>query len=618
MPGQSRFHLLTDRSPYETGAVKRRVVNSPDMVKARTRSGPALGSGILPYRRSWLSSDLVAGATLAAVAIPEGLGYAKIAGMPPETGLYTCLVPVLAFALFASTRRLVIGADSATAAISAGAVGLLAVGDPERFFALSCLLAIMTGVLLLAAGWLRLGFLSDFMSRSVLAGFLTGVGIQIAVGQLDGMLGVHAEGETTWQKFADTLSQIPDASRADTVLSIGVVVTIVGLAKVSSRIPGPLVAVVGSIALAATLDWEERRGVEMVGALPAGLPNFQVPTGSLSDVLALVPTALIVLLVCVAQSVSTASAFAIEHDDTHDANRDLTGLGVANIVNGLGSSFVVNGSPTKTGISDKSGTQTQLAMVVLAVITLPVLLWLTGVFDNLPEATLASVVFVIAIHLMRISTLRMLWHLPQRGEFWVAVSTAAFVALVGVGGGILWAIIASIVTHLAHTSRPHNIVRTVDERGNRRELDIAPGQQSWPGLIVYRFSANLYYANSPRLVEDIRMLMQTPPEPVRLFVLEGGEIHTVDWTSAEAVRKAIDIVHQAGAEFVFARVPSDARRVLDYHGISELVGGDRGYTDTVTVALKRHSFGELVARLEASPDDLPDHLDQRPDTGPAR
>ena len=356
----------------------------------------------------------------------------------------------------------------------------------------------------------------------------------------------------------------------------------------------------------------------MVGALPAGLPSIRVPTAPLVDVLALVPTAMVILLVCVAQSVSTASAFAIQHDDTHDPNRDLTGLGVANIVNGLGSSFVVDGSPTKTAVSDKSGTQTQIAMVVLAGITVPVLLWLTGVFANLPEATLASVVFVIALHLMKVSTLRMLWHLPRRGEFWVALSTAVFVALVGVGGGILWAIVASIVTHLAQTSRPHNIVLTVDEQGNRGETGVAPGGQTWPGLIVYRFSANLYYANAPRLVEDVRILMAPDREPVRLFVLDGAEIHAMDWTSAEAIRKVIQIVHEAGGEFVVARVPNDARALLDYHGISELVGHDRGLHETVLQALTQHSFGELVALLGSTPNDLPDHVDQPPPTGPTR
>lgn len=585
------------------------------MTSERT-SGTRLAPGIRPYQRAWLTRDLVAGATLAAVAIPEGLGYAKIAGMPPETGLYTCLLPVLAFALFASTRRLVIGADSATAAISAGAVGLLAAGDPALFFALSCLLAIMSGVLLILAGWLRLGFLSDFMSRSVLAGFLTGVGIQIAIGQLDGMLGVAASGDTTWQKFVSTVTQIPEASTPDTVLSLAVIATILGLGRVSPRIPGPLLAVVGSIVLAAALDWEQRRDIEMVGALPAGLPALNVPTAPLADVLALVPTALVILLVCVAQSVSTASAFAIQHDDPHDPNRDLTGLGVANIVNGLASSFVVNGSPTKTGISDKSGTQSQLAMVVLALITIPVLLFLTGIFDNLPEATLAAVVFVIALHLMKISTLRMLWRLPHRGEFWVAVSTAAFVALVGVGGGILWAIVASIVLHLAHTSRPDNVVLAVDEGDGYREEPVGPALVSVPGLVVYRFGANLFYANSARLVEDVRLLVQTAPEPLRLFVLDGSAIHGVDWTSAEAVRKAVEIVQDSGAQFVFARVNGQARAELDYHRISDLVGGDAGYFPTVLAALRQLGFGELAAQVEASVPDLGRGLDPRPAVQP--
>ena len=547
---------------------------------------PSVAPGIRPYQRKWLPQDLVAGATLAAVAIPEGLGYAKIAGMPAETGLYTCLLPVLAFALFASTRRLVIGADSATAAISASAVALLAAGDPARFFSLSCLLAIMSGILLLVAGRLRLGFLSDFMSRSVLAGFLTGVGIQIAVGQLDGMLGVHATGETTWQKFVSTLSQLPAASTPDVVVSIGVIALILGLGKVAPRVPGPLLAVVGSIALAAALDWEDRRDVLMVGALPGGLPAFEIPSASLADLLALVPTALIILLVQVAQSVSTASAFAIQHDDRHEPNRDLTGLGVANIVNGFFSSFVVNGSPTKTAISDRSGTRTQMAMVVLALITIPVLLFLTGVFDNLPEATLAAVVFVIAVHLMKIDTLRMLYRLPSRGEFWVAATTAAFVALVGVGGGIVYAIVASIVVHLANTSRPNNGVLHLEPGGTRHQLAVLPGAQTLPGLIIYRFAANLFYANAGRLVEDVRTLVTTAPDPVRLFVLDGSEIHSLDWTSAEALRKCIEVVHGAGAQFQVARLPQEARALLDYHRITEALGGEAGYIDTVSSALQ--------------------------------
>ena len=401
---------------------------------------------------------------------------------------------------------------------------------------------------------------------------------------------------------------------------MAVIVTILGLGRVSPRIPGPLVAVVGSIVLAGTLDWEERRGIEMVGALPAGLPTIQVPTASLADTLALVPTALIILLVCVAQSVSTASAFAIAHDDRHDPNRDLTGLGVANIVNGLGSSFVVNGSPTKTAISDKSGTQSQMAMVVLALITIPVLLFLTGVFDNLPEATLAAVVFVIAIHLMKISTLRMLWHLPSRGEFWVAVSTAAFVALVGVGGGILWAIVASIVLHLAHTSRPANVVLTVDDEGRALELPVGArrAERPRPHRLPVRGEPVLRELR-PDSSRTSGPWSQGGRDPLRLFVLDASDIHErgLDLGGGGAQGRSRSCTGPA-AEFVFARTNDPARRELDYHGIDELVGGDEGFHETVLIALKRNGFGDLARVAESGAQDLSRGLADPPATSSDR
>lgn len=544
--------------------------------------------GILPYRRKWLPNDLIAGLTLAAVAIPEGLGYAKIAGMPPETGLYTCLLPVLLFAIFASSRRLVIGADSATAAISAAAVGALAFGAPERFIPLSCMLAVMTGLLLLLAGKLSLGFLSDFLSRSVLAGFLTGVGIQIAISQLHSMLGVDGKGETTWGKLVRTIENIPQTNFADLAIAVAVVATIMGLGKLAPRIPWPLIAVGGSILVAWAFDLEERFGVQMVGALPQGLPTPALPLAPAEDVLALVPTAIVLLLVQIGQSVSTSSAFAVQHDDRYDANKDLYGLAAANIGSGLFNSFVVNGSPTKTGISDRAGTKSQIAMVVLALVTIPVLLFLTGIFAYLPESTLAAVVFVIAVHLMKIDTLRYLFRLPgHRGEWRVAVSTAAFVAIFGVAGGILWAIVASIVHTLTHIARPNNSVLTL--RGKiRYDNAVAAGLETRPGLIVYRFAANLFYANAPRLVEDVRLLVDSAPDPLQVFVLDASELHTVDWTSAEALRKVVAMVQRKDAVFAIARLPQETRPVLDYYGITEMIGED-AYFDTVRHALKKYN-----------------------------
>lgn len=540
--------------------------------------------GLLPIKRANLAPDIIAGATLAAVAIPEGLGYAKIAGMPPETGLYTCLLPVLAFALFCSSRRLVVGADSATAAISAAAVGALAFDDPAVFFPLTCILAIGSGLLLLCAGFLKLGFLSDFMSRSVLAGFLTGVGIQIAIGQLHGMFGVESSNAGTADKLWTTLGNLPDMNGYDVAVSVGVVVTILLIDRFAPRIPGALIAVIGSMIAAAAFQLKDKHDVAMVGALPSGLPHLAVPTVPFEDLAGVASTAIVLVLVQMAQSVSTASAFAIEHDDRHDPNSDLIGLGAANLASGFGSSFVVNGSPTKTAISDRSGSRSQFAMVVMALLTLVVLLFLTGVFQYLPEATLAAVVFVIAIHLLKITTLRMLLTLPSRAEFWIALSSAAVVAFVGVGFGIVWAIVASIAIFLANTSRPNNMVLTLDENGERVDTPVGVGVQTKPGLIVYEFSANLYFANSARMIEDVRTLLKAPPVPVKMFVLDGSEIQRLDWTSAESMRKAIEMVHSAGATFVIARIPSEARGWLDFFGISDLIGEDQ-FFDTVRHAM---------------------------------
>lgn len=540
--------------------------------------------GIVPYQRKWLHRDLLAGATLAAVAIPEGLGYAKIAGMPPETGLYTCLIPVVLFALFCSSRRLSVGADSATAAISAAACGALAADDPAAFIPLTCALAVMTGLALLLAGRLSLGFLSDFLSRSVLAGFLTGVGIQIAIGQIHNLLGVDGKADSTWGKLVVTLEHLGETNFADLTIAVTVIATILILGKVAPRFPGPLVALIGSMVAAWALDLEGRFGVQMVGALPGGLPTFALPSGDPEMLAGLVPTAGILLLVQIGQSISTSSAFAVQHDDRYNANKDLYGLGAANIGNGLFGSFVVNGSPTKTAISDEAGAKTQVTMLVLAALTLPVLLFLTGIFAYLPEAALAAIVFVIAIHLMKISTLRYLRHLPGRhGEFRVAVSTAAFVAIFGVGGGILWAIVASIAHNLTHASRPPNSVLTLHD-GVRHDIPVSPGAQTADGLIVYRFAANLFFANSPRLVEDVRMLLETAPTPVKVFVLDASELHTVDWTSAEALRKSIGMVQADGAKFIIARLPEQTRSVLDYYGITDMIGKD-AYVDTVRHAL---------------------------------
>ena len=372
--------------------------------------------GIAPYNRAWLSKDIIAGITLAALAIPETMGYTKIAGMPVITGLYTILIPILAFAVFGSSRHLVVGADSATAAMMyAGIAGLgisgLQPATPE-WVALASLSALLAAGFLLLARVARLGFLADFLSRTVLVGFLTGVGIQVAMGQVGGMLGVPAPEvasgrySDTLRKFWGTLKEIDETSVATLLVALSVIAIIVGFERYIKQIPGGLVAVVGLIAVSWAFDLSSH-GVTVLGSVPSGLPGISFPEGiSWSDAGKLLATAASIFLVILAQSAATSRAYAAKYGDKFVENNDLVGLGAANIAAGFTGTFVVNGSPTKTEMVDEARSHTQVAQLATAAVVAIVLLFLTKPLQYMPNAVLAAVVFVIGIKLIDIKHMR--------------------------------------------------------------------------------------------------------------------------------------------------------------------------------------------------------------------
>lgn len=404
----------------------------------------AVLQGILPYKRPLLTKDIVAGITLAALAIPEVMGYTKIAGTPVITGLYTILFPAIAFALLGSSRHLVVGGDSATAAILyAGIAGLSISGlqpDTPQWLAYASLAALITGGLLLLARVARLGFLADFISRTVLVGFLTGVGIQVAMGQLAGMLGVappkvdldRASGDIV--KFWDTLKEIPDTSMTTLAVSVSVIAILVIFEKWIKAIPGGLVAVVGAIIVSWAADLESH-GVSVLGSVPSGLPKLGLPSGvGWSDVGPLLATSVSMFLVIIAQSAATSRAYAVKYQDKFVENNDLVGLSIASIAAGLSSTFPINGSPTKTEMADEAKSKTQVAMLTMAITVGIVLLFLTKPLQYMPNAVLSAVVFVIGVKLIDIKHMRQIYAL-RKDEFWIAAVTAAVVVCVGVEQG---------------------------------------------------------------------------------------------------------------------------------------------------------------------------------------
>jgi sulfate permease, SulP family len=533
--------------------------------------------GVLPLGPGGLAPELVAGMTLAALGIPEVMGYARIAGMPVVTGLYTMLIPIAIFALLGSSRHLVVGADSATAAImAAGLAGVAAAGSAD-YVGLAGLLALVTAGLLVLARLCRLGFVADFLSRSVLIGFLTGVGIQVAMGQLAGMLGVSAGSGGTIRKLVNTLQAIPDASGATIATSACVIALIVGLRYVSRRIPGALIAVVGSIAVSWSFDLASH-GVSDLGTVPGGLPSLGLPDSSLHDLTTLVGISLSMFVVILAQSAATSRAYASRYTEKLDENVDIVALGLANLGAGLSGSFVVNGSPTKTEIVDSAGGRTQMATLTTAGVVLVVLLFLTEPLQYLPNAALAAVVFLIGIQLVNVDGLRKVRRTGHLLEFSIALLTALTVVAWGVEQGIVLAIGLSILAHLRHSYNPHNAV--LDPGIRWIGLPVDPVPQAAPGLIVFRWGASLYFANAARFQEQVLALAAAAAPRVSWLCVDAVGIGDVDYTGGETLLETNAELSAQGVRLVIAGVYDSVRRELDRGGVTAALGEDAFFAST--------------------------------------
>jgi high affinity sulfate transporter 1 len=551
------------------------------------RSRVPILQSVLPINPNQVPSEIVAGLTLAAIAIPEVMGYTKISGTPVITGLYTMLVPTALFAVFGSSRHLVVGADSATAAILAAGLAGIAPVRSDQYLALSAVLAIMAGAFVMLARIVRLGFMADFLSRTVLIGFLTGVGIQVALGQLAGMLGLEGGGHGTLNQLLNVAHQIDHLNVHGLTIALGSIVLIVAAKKISRKIPGELIAIIGAIAIVWATGMKEN--LPVVGSVPSGLPHFGLPkvamTWNLVEQLA--PTALAMSVVILAQSAATSSAYAARYRDTFSENSDLVGLAMANFGAGLSSTFVVNGSPTKTQMVDSAGGRTQLSLLVTTTVVLLVLLFLTAPLSYLPEAVLSAVVFLIGIDLIDLRAMREVF-LERRNEFWVALTTVVTVVFLGVEQGILLAIALSLVDHTRHGYAPKNVVLVPSEGGSWRTHPWTVKAQALPGLVIYRFTHSMYYANSPKLVSEITDIVDTADPPLRWLCLDASAVDDIDFTAAGHIRSLFSTLNAKGVRMVVAQLLEDVR-VTSRYELERLFGKEAFYAtlDDVVADYKR-------------------------------
>jgi MFS superfamily sulfate permease-like transporter len=481
------------------------------------------------------------------------------------------------FAVFGSSRHLVVGADSATAAIlAAGLVGLAATGS-DAYVALAGVLAFMAAGFLLVARLLRLGFMADFLSRTVLVGFLTGVGIQVALGQIAGMLGLEGGGQGTLQKLRNVMQQIEGLNFYALATALSALGVIVGSKRVSKKIPGALIAVAGAIIVSWAIGLKAH--MQVLGPVPSGLPHIALPDVQWRwDLVGkLVPVAFAMFVVILAQSAATSRAYAARYTERFSENTDLVALGLANIGAGLSGTFVVNGSPTKTQMVDSAGGRTQLSLLVTAVIVLLVLVFFTAPLTYLPEAVLSAVVFLVGIDLIDVEGMRSIY-VQRRSEFWVALITALMVVLVGVEQGILLAIVLSLIDHTRRGYRPKNVVLVPDAFGWKVQ-PVATRAQAQPGLIIYRFTHAMYYANAQQLSDEIIDLATRAQPALRWLCIDASAVDDVDYSAAETLRSLFAILQKQGIRLVVAQVMEDVGERSRYELLRLL--GRNAYYDTL-------------------------------------
>ncbi len=533
----------------------------------------SLFGGLRPLRLVGAARDALAGVTLASMNIPQVLGYTRIAGTPVVTGLYTVLLPLVGFAVFGSSRHLVVAADSATAAIFSSSLSHMAARGSAAYMALAGMVALQTAGFLLLARIFRLGFLADFLSRTVLVGFLAGVGIQVGIAMLGDMVGVAIQSSRTLAQAWEVLESLPRLNLPTLVLSTLVAGGILLGHRIAPRLPLSLVAVIGSIAASAAFGFAER-GIAVIGPVPGGLPSLGLPDVTWSQTLALLPVAVSCFAMIVAQSAATSRVFALRYRERVDEDANILGLAAANAAAAVSGAFVVNGSPTQTAMADRAGARSQVAQLMFAGVVVVVLLALTGPLQYLPRGVLAGIVFTIAVGMIDVRALRDIRR-ESPGEFYLALVTAAAVVAIGVEEGIALAIALSLFRHVRHSYRPHTTMFAPDATGRWVLVPAAPGKETEPGLIVYRFGADLFYANQNSFVDEVRVLVEHAPTPVRSFVVDASAITDIDYSAAKSIRDLLDDLARQRVEIVFARVSPYLRSDLDRHRITAAIGASR-------------------------------------------
>lgn len=532
-------------------------------------------------RPAVLRSDLAAGGVLAALLVPQGMAYAQLAGLPPVTGLYATVVPLLVYFLLGPSRLLVLGPDSAVSPLVAAAIIPLAVsGDEAERVALAGMLAVLVGVLMLAGGLARFGFVTELLSMPVRVGYLMGIAVTVIVAQLPKLFGFSVESESFLPAIRDFFGGLDETNGLALALGAGSLALIVGLRALAPKLPGVFFAVVAATALVAAGGLADE--VPVVGAVPAGLPGLSVPDVSLADVQSLLPAAIGIAFVAFTDTTILSRSYAARLRQDVDQNQELAVLGVANIATGLFQGVPLSSSSSRTAVAEDVGARSQLAGLTGALVLVLLLLLGTGLVHDMPQASLAAVVIIAVIGLIDLGAVRRLrrW---RRSEFLLAMVAFAGVAVLGVLWGVGIAIALSVLNFLRRAWRPHDAaLARVDNLKGYHDTERYPDAHRIPGLVLYRFDAPLFFANAAYFRERVRALARA--EGTRWIVVAAEPITDVDTTAAEILRELNEELEADGVELAFAECKDPVRDRLRRYGLEDAIGPDR-FFPTIGVAV---------------------------------
>ena len=524
------------------------------------------------YQRRWLWVDLFAGVTIFAMLVPQAMAYGELAGVAPVVGLYTAIGALVGYALFGSSRTLMLGPESSSALLVAAAVAPVAAGgSPAHFALLAALMALLVGVIALVAGIARLGFLADFVSKPILLGYITGVAIVMIVGQLGKLFGITIESEQFFQQIGELLTHLGQTNVLTLLIGVALLVFLLVLRHFAPRVPAALIVVVLMTIISSQLHLSSY-GIAVVGPIPAGLPQLGFPDLSFTDVMSLLPSALTLTLIIFTDAVLTARSVAEKRGEKVDANRELIGLGAANLASGLLQGFPAAASQSRTAVDNLAGGKTQLVGIIAATLLMAFLLWFTRLLENLPQLVLGVIIIAAAINLIEIEPLRKVYRL-RHVEFYLALVTFVGVLSIGVLGGIMVAVVLALVMVIGRISRPHDaVLGSVEGVDGYQDIEGYANSQTVPGLIAYRFDAPLFFANADHFLTEVQALIDAADPPVEWLLLDAEAIVDIDVTATEALSTLQRELERKGIVLAMARANHPLQHMLKRAGLTERIG----------------------------------------------